>query len=38
MRGEQRAYQMVFTQVGDDRVAGYLLIPSAPINTATAAR
>jgi hypothetical protein len=37
-RGEERAYQVVFTQVGSDRAAGYLLIPQAPENTTTASK
>jgi hypothetical protein len=37
-QGEERAYHVVFTQIGDRTAAGYLLIPSPPLNTATASK
>jgi hypothetical protein len=37
-RGDERAYQLVFTQVEDGSAAGYLLVPALPANTETAAK
>jgi hypothetical protein len=32
---EQRAYQVIFTRVGDGTATGYLLLPGGPVNTAS---
>jgi hypothetical protein len=31
---EQRAYQLIFTRVGDNAATGYLLMPGTPVSTA----
>jgi predicted RNase H-like nuclease (RuvC/YqgF family) len=33
-RGEERAYQLVFTRIGNGTASGYLLVPTSPVNTA----
>jgi hypothetical protein len=33
--GEDRPYQLIFTRIGESGAAGYLLVPGAPVNTAT---
>ncbi len=35
-QGEERPYQVVFTRIADRSATGYLLIPTPPVNTATA--
>jgi hypothetical protein len=37
-RSDDRAYQLVFTRITQDSVAGYVLAPAAASNTATAAK
>ena len=32
----KRPYQLIFTRIGDTGATGYLLVPGAPVNTATA--